>query len=441
MKDTRWEIGRPYVNDPLEMFAFDRTRLYLVTGFWKYTQEGDHYMQNFTFNLPTKIVFGQGTIDQIGIEAAQLGQRAMIVTGKRSASAFGIIEKVTNYLEQEGVGALVFDKIEPNPRTSTIDEAGKLARENECDLIIGLGGGSPMDAAKAIAVAAVETKPIWDFIPHGKTPSNPVKKALPIMAIPTLAATGSEADAGGVFTNWETHEKAVLFSPLLFPKVSIIDPELTVTVPKDYTADGGIDIICHVIEGFFTGDDNTPIQDRFAMGVIKTVIENLPIVLKDPKNIDARANLSWASAVALSGMINSGRGGAYPIHALEHSLSGHYDISHGRGLAVLIPALMEYSYKSRPAKYAMLAIELFDIHRDGQSDEQLAVKGIVAMKDFFASVGRLLNFKDIGIADDSKFEKMADDALRIYGIDGEYLGNPKPLYRDDILAIFKSLAG
>ena len=397
-------------------------------------------MQNFTFYLPTRLIFGKGTINQVGVEAAKLGDRAMIVTGKRSASAFGIVQQVIDHLEQEGIEALVFDKIEPNPRTSTIDEAGKLARENECDFIIGLGGGSPMDAAKAIAVAAVELKPIWDFIPHGKVPSKPVRKALPIMAIPTLAATGSEADAGGVITNWETHEKAVLFSPLLFPKVSIIDPELTVTVPEDYTADGGVDIICHVIEGFFTGDDNTPIQDRFAMAVIKTVIENLPIAIKDPKNINARANLSWASAVALSGMVNAGRGGAFPIHALEHALSGHYDISHGRGLAVLLPALMEYSYKSRPAKYAMLAEELFDIHRDGQTDEAMAVKSIEAMKSFLDSVGRLLKFKDIGINDDSKFDKMAADTLKIYGIDGEYLGNPKPLYKDDILAIFRSLA-
>jgi alcohol dehydrogenase YqhD (iron-dependent ADH family) len=397
-------------------------------------------MQNFTFNLPTKIVFGPGTVDQVGIEAAQLGQRALIVTGKRSAAAFGIIDRITDHLEKEGVAAVVFDQIEPNPRTTTIDQAGKLARENKCDLIIGLGGGSPMDAAKAIAVATLEAKPIWEFIPHGDQRNLPVTQALPVMAIPTLAATGSEADAGGVFTNWETHEKAVLFSPLLFPKVSIVDPELTITVPVEYTADGGIDIICHVIEGLFTGVDNTPIQDRFAMAIIKTVMENLNISLEDPKNIEARANLSWASAVALSGMVNSGRGGAYPIHALEHSLSGHYDISHGRGLAVLLPAIMEYSYKSRPAKYAMLAEELFDIHRDGQSDEELATKGIEAMKSFLASVNRLIAFKDVGIDDDSNFEQMADDALRIYGVDGEYLANAKPLYRDDILAIFKNLA-
>lgn len=396
-------------------------------------------MQNFTFYLPTKIIFGSGAIDQVGIEAAKLGQRALVVTGKKSAAQFGIVDKVITLLESEGVAGMIFDKIEPNPRTTTIDEAGQVARANKCDFIIGLGGGSPMDAAKAIAVAAVEAKPIWDFIPHGNQPIKPIKRALPIMEIPTLAATGSEADAGGVITNWETHEKAVIGSPLLFPKVSIIDPELTITVPEEYTSDGGIDIICHVIEGLFTGADNTPIQDRFAISVMKTVMENLPLVLNDPKNIEARGNLSWASAVALSGMINSGRGGSYPIHALEHSLSGHYDISHGRGLALLMPAIMEYSYKSRPAKYAFMAEELFDIHRDGQTDEALAKKAIAQFKQFLKSVNRLLTMKDVGITDDRKFEKMADDALAIYGTEGKYLENPKRLYKDDILAVFRSL--
>lgn len=396
-------------------------------------------MQEFTFFLPTRIIFGPGTISRVGAEAANLGRRALIVTGKRSAAEFGLIDKVTEFLKREGVEAVVFDRIEPNPRTTTIDQAGELAGKNGCDFVIGLGGGSPMDAAKAIAVAALEARPIWEFIPHGQEMVRPVTRALPIMEVPTLAATGSEADCGGVFTNWETHEKATLFTPILFPRVSIIDPELTVTVPLDYTVDGGVDIICHVIEGLFTGVDNTPVQDRFAIAVIKTVIDNLPAVIKNPGDISARGNLSWASAVALSGMINSGRGGSYPIHALEHALSGHYDISHGRGLALLLPAVMEYTYRSRPAKYAFLAEELFDVHRDGRGDEEMARLGIEKFRDFLRSIGRLLVMKDVGITDDTRFSQMADDTLRIYGVKGEYLPNPKRLYKGDILKIFQSL--
>jgi len=392
-------------------------------------------LQSFTFYLPTKIVFGPGRLETVGTEAKTLGQQALIITGKRSSSEYGIVHRVTDYLEKEGIGAIVFDKIEPNPRTATIDAAAALARENGCDFVIGLGGGSPMDAAKGVAVAAATGKPVWDFVSHGQPVPKPIGKALPIIEIPTLAATGSEANAGAVITNWDTHEKAVLAHPLLFPKVSIIDPELTITVPRDYTVDGGIDIICHVIEGFFTGADKTPIQDRFSLSIVRTVIEYLPRVLKDPGDIDARSQLSWCSSIALSGLINLGRGGAFPLHAMEHALSGHYDISHGRGLALLLPHLMEYSYQSRPEKYALMAREIFDTR--GGDDAELGRAAISGMVKFLDSVDRYLKMADVGIADDTKFEQMAEDTIRIYSGGKDYLDNPMPLYKDDIVRIFK----
>jgi len=394
-------------------------------------------MQNFTFYLPTKIIFGPGEIQKIGIEAKNLGEKAIIITGKRSSSEFGIINRVTDYLEKEGIEAIVFDKIEPNPRTTTIDEAGALARKNNCDFVIGLGGGSPMDAAKGVAVAAAEGQPIWDFIYHGQPVVKKVTRALPIIEIPTLAATGSEADSGAVITNWETHEKTVLGSPLLFPRVSIIDPELTVTVPKDYTIDGGIDIICHVIESFFTGDNDTPVQDRFSLSIVRTVMDYLPDVIEDPQDINARGQLSWCSTLALSGMINSGRGGNFPLHAMEHALSAHYDISHGRGLALLLPRLMEFTYPSRPAKFAFMARELFGIDSERKTELEQARLAIDWMIDFLQSVGRYMKMEDVGIKDDSKFEQMAEDILRLYSMNRQYLNNPKPIYKDDIIKIFR----
>ncbi len=394
-------------------------------------------MQNFTFYLPTKLIFGPGEIAQIGAEAKKLGEKAMIVTGKRSSAAHGIINRVTDLLEKDGVGAVVFDKIEPNPRTATIDEAGALARKNGCDLVIGLGGGSPMDAAKAVALVAAENHPIWDYVNHGQPVVKKPLTALPIIEIPTLAATGSEANSGGVITNWETHEKAVFGSPLLFPKVSIIDPELTVTVPEEYTIDGGIDIICHVMEGFFTGIDDTPIQDRFSLAVVRTVMDCLPVAVKEPDNISARSNLSWASAVALSGIIGPGRRGSYPLHAMQHALSAYYDISHGRGLALLLPYLMEYTYPTRPSKYAFMARELFGIDPEGKSELEQAKLGLEWMIDFLRSVGRFMKMKDVGIADDSNFEKMAEVTIRIYSPNKQYLVNPRPLYKEDIIRIFR----
>jgi alcohol dehydrogenase YqhD (iron-dependent ADH family) len=392
-------------------------------------------MQNFTFYLPTKLIFGPGEISKVGVEAKTMGERALIVTGKRSASATGIINRVTDFLEKEGVSAIVFDKIEPNPRTTTIDEAAMLANDNNCDFIIGLGGGSPMDAAKGIAAAAAEKKPIWEFVNHGQPIPKKVSKALPLMEIPTLAATGSEADPGAVITNWETHEKAILSDPLLFPKVSIIDPELTITVPKEYTIDGGIDIIAHVIESFFTGVENTPIQDRFSLSIIRTVMDYLPKAVAKPDDINARSQLSWCSALALSGMINSGRGGSFPLHAMEHALSAHYDISHGLGLALLLPRLMVYTYQSRPEKYALMTRELYDVEEE-KSDADLAHQAILDTIEFLKSVDRYICMPEIGIKDDFKFEQMADDTLKIYS-GGDYLANPKRLYKEDIIKIFE----
>lgn len=393
-------------------------------------------MHNFTFHLPTKLIFGPGEIEKVGIEAKQHGERALIVTGKRSASEFGIINRVTDYLEREGLSAVVFDRIEPNPRSTTVDEAAGIARENNCDLVIGLGGGSPMDAAKGVAVAAAEDEPVWNFVNHGQPVPRKITKALPIIEIPTLAATGSEADAGGIITNWETHEKAGIFSPLLFPKVSIIDPELTVTVPKDYTIDGGIDIICHVIEGFFTGADDTPVQDRFSLSIVRTVMDYLPIAIEKPNDINARSQLSWCSTVALSGMVNSGRGGPFPLHAMQHALSGHYDISHGLGLALLLPRLMDLTFTSRPSKFTFMAVELFGA--DPETPEmELARSAVRSMIDFLKSVDRYITLPEIGIKDQSRFEQMAEDTIRIYSREGDYLGNPKPLYKKDIIKIFE----
>lgn len=382
------------------------------------------------------MIFGPGELNKIGVEAKAYGKKAMIVTGKGSSSKFNILNRVLEYLKKENVETIVFDKVEPNPRTTTVDTAAQIARDNNCDLIIGLGGGSPMDAAKAIAAGAAENVPIWDMIPHGQTP-RPLTKALPIIEIPTLAATGSEANCGGVFTNWEEHLKTVLFNPVLYPKVSIIDPELTLTVPENYTIDGGIDIITHVIEGFFTGVENTPIQDRFALSIVRTVIDNLPVVIKNPKDINARSQLSWASTLALSGLINLGRGGSFPLHAMEHALSGYYDISHGRGLAILLPRVMEYSYSSRPEKYAIMTKELFGADYKSMDETQLAKSSVESMIDFLKSVKCYLTLTDVGITDDSKFEQMADDTLRIYSADGKSLYNPKPLFKENIIEIFK----
>lgn len=394
-------------------------------------------MLPFDFQLPTKIYFGPGKIGLIAKYIKPWGIKPLIVTGQSSMRRLGIIDKITGLLKKAGIEPVVFEGIEPNPRYTTCDKAAALARREGCDMIIGLGGGSAMDAAKGIAITAKTGCSIWDYVYTGPDkPQRKITEALPIVLIPTVAATGSEADAGGIITNWETKEKTGIWGDVLFPKVSIVDPEMTFSCPPDYTADGGVDIISHVIESYFTGTSEAYLQDRFSESVIRTVIKYLPRAIENGNDLEARTHLSWCSTVALSGLVNSGRGGSYPLHALEHAVSAHYDISHGRGLALLLPALMEFTMTARPEKFAELGENVFGLRLDGEDIETGARAGIEAMRKWLDTIERLLTFRDLGI-DDTKFEAMADDVVRLYMRDKDYLVNPRPIDRAGVLEIFR----
>ena len=394
-------------------------------------------MLPFDFKLPTKIYFGVGRINEIGKLLKPVGKKALIVTGKSSMRKLGVLDKAVELLKKGNIDSVVFEGIEPNPRHTTCDKAAAIARDNGCDFIIGLGGGSTMDAAKGIAITARTGISVWEYVYRGtEFTQRKVEEALPIVCIPTVAATGSEADSGGIISNWETHEKTGIFGPPLFPAVSIVDPELTVTCPVEYTIDGGVDIISHVIESYFTGTSEAYLQDRFSESVIKTIIRFLPRAVKDGADLEARSHLSWCSTVALSGIVNSGRGGGYPLHALEHVVSAHYDISHGRGLALLLPALMDFTEPARPEKYVEMGKNIFGFRYGDEDIRQAARAGIDGMKGWLTSIGRLLTFTELGI-DDSKFETMADDLERLYMRDSGHLLNPRPIDKAGALEIFR----
>ena len=394
-------------------------------------------MLPFDFQLPTKIYFGAGKINNIGKYLKPVGKKALIVTGKSAMRQLGVIDKVSGLLKKSNIDSAIFEGIEPNPRHSTCDKAAAMARDEKCDFIIGLGGGSTMDAAKAIAITTKTGCSVWDYVYSGPDkPQKRITEALPIVCIPTVAATGSEADAGGIISNWETHEKTGIWGDALFPSVSLVDPELTVTCPPDYTIDGGVDIISHVLESYFTGTSEAYIQDRLSEAIIRTVMKYLPRAIRNGADIEARTQLSWCSTLALSGFVNSGRGGSYPLHALEHAVSAYYDISHGQGLALLLPALMEYTKPERPEKFIEMGENIFKLRFDAEEPLEAAQLGIDAMRQWLASIGRLLTFGKLGI-DDSKFEVMADDVIRIYGHGKGFLENPKPIDKAGALTIFE----
>jgi len=351
-----------------------------------------------TFYLPTKIIFGSRSLARLGTEAKRIGRKAILVTGSSSMRKTRVLDRVIPDLQAHGVETLVYDKVGPNPRTSTVDDGARIAREKGIDLVIGLGGGSAMDAAKGVALASSGTEPIWHYIEanveiRGSVPS--------LILVPTVAASGSEANNGAVITNWETHEKSVLGSPYFFAKVSIVDPELTLTLPEKPTAQGGVDIFCHLVECYLTARKPSPLTDGILETTMKLVVESLPQVLTKLDDIEARTRLSWASTIACSQFATLGAGaGTMTLHGIEHPLSGYYDIAQGDGLAALLPAWMRYTLPAAPERFYSLGRNVFS-----EAD------GLVATENWLEKVGMKLRLRNLGV-EPERIQPMADCAVK-----------------------------
>ena len=348
--------------------------------------------------MPTKIIFGSGSLARLGSEAGKIGRRAILVTGTSSMRKAGVLDRATNDLKANGVNTSVFDKVEPNPRASTVDEGGKIARQEKADLIIALGGGSAMDAAKGIALASSGTESIWRHVEAKIEVKGPVPS---LILVPTVAASGSEANNGAVITNWDTHEKRVLNSPYFFAKISIVDPDLTLTLPEKTTAQGGVDIFCHLAECYLTAEQSSPLTDGIMETAMRMVVESLPQVLARPNDIEARTRLSWASTIACSQFATLGGGaGAMTLHGIEHPLSGYYDIAHGDGLAALLPAWMRYTFPVKGERFYRLGEKVFN-----------QVDGILATEQWLERVGMKLRLSALGI-ESERLEELATCAVR-----------------------------
>lgn len=349
-----------------------------------------------TFYLPTRIIFGVGSFKQLGAEAKEFGQKAMLVIGRSSVRRTGVLDSAVEDLKSNGVDTLIFDKVVPNPRASTIDEGAGVVRREGIDLVIGLGGGSAMDTAKGIVLASTGTKPFWDYIGTDIKVSGPV---LPLILIPTTAATGSEANYFAAITNWETREKKACITPYIFPRASIVDPELTLSVPKQETAAGGVDIFCHVVEGYITAQEPSSLTDGIMETVMRMAVAFLPKALTRLDDIEARTQLSWASTLACSLFVTLGGGyGQRTLHFISNPLSGYYDVTHGDCLAALLPAWMRYTLPVKPERFRSLGKNVF-----GEED------GIVATERWLDKVGMKFRLGDLGI-EPELFEEIAAHA-------------------------------
>ena len=385
-------------------------------------------MNDFTFYNPTKLIFGKGQVEQLKELVPQYGKKVLVVYGGGSIKRNGLYDQVMSVLK--GIDSEVFELsgVEPNPRLSTVRRGVEIAKEKDIDFILAVGGGSVIDCTKAIAAGAKYDGDAWDLV----TKKAFAKEALPFGTVLTLAATGSEMNAGSVITNWETNEKYGWGSPVTFPQFSILDPENTFTVPKDHTIYGMVDMMSHVFEQYFNNATNTPLQDRMCESVLKTVIETAPKLIDDLENYELRETILYSGTIALNGMLQMGYNGDWASHNIEHAVSAVYDIPHAGGLAILFPNWMKHNLKVNPSRFAQMAERVFNVDPAGKSEEEVALEGIEKLREFWSSLGAPTRLADYDI-DDSQIDLMADKAM----VNGDF-GNFNKLNKDDVLAILRA---
>ena len=382
-------------------------------------------INDFVFENTTKIYFGKDQLKHLPEEIKKYGTRVMLNYGGGSIKKIGLFDKVKSLLETAGVTVFEFGGIEPNPRHTTVNKGVQYAKENNIEVLLAVGGGSTIDATKAMAAAYYYNGDAWDLVSQ----KAPVTKALPIFTVLTIAATGSEMDCGGVISNMDTNEKLGLVHPLLQPKVSFLNPENTFTVSAYQTACGSADIIAHILDiCYFAKSEKMDMLDMIMESVLKTVVKYGPIAIKEPNNYNARANLMWAASWALNGFLIAGRGQAATCHMIEHELSAFYDITHGHGLAILMPRWLEYILDDSTRD----DIKKFGVNVFGLAANCTAEDAIERFKKFlFEELGLKPTLTDLNI-DKTHFKEMAKHACF-----GEVLHGYKDLTPQDVEKILE----
>ncbi|MBT2679103.1 iron-containing alcohol dehydrogenase [Bacillus sp. ISL-35] len=384
-------------------------------------------MDNFTFYNPTKLIFGKGQLEELKNEVPQYGKKVLLVYGGGSIKRNGLYDSVMDTLKEMGAEVSELSGVEPNPRLSTVQKGVKICKEEGIEFLLAVGGGSVIDCTKAIAAGAKYDGDAWDLV----TKKAFASEALPLGTVLTLAATGSEMNAGSVITNWETNEKYGWGSPVTFPKFSILDPVNTFSVPKNQTIYGIVDMMSHVFEHYFHLTENTEFQDRMCESLLLTVMETAPKLLDDLENYEYRATILYAGTMALNGILNMGYRGDWATHNIEHAVSAVYDIPHGGGLAILFPNWMKHNLKVKPERFKKMAVRVFGVNPEGRTDEEAGLEGIEKLREFWNSIGAPSRLADYDI-DDSKLDLMADKAMA----NGEF-GNFAKMNKDDVVEIYR----
>ncbi len=385
-------------------------------------------MDNFNFYSPTEFVFGKGRENESGEYVKKYGgSKVLIHYGGGSAVRSGLIDRVKKSLLDSDVSFVELSGVQPNPRDTLVYEGIDLCRSEGVDFILAVGGGSVIDSAKAIAAGTIYDGDFWDFY-NGKH----IEKALPIGVVLTIAAAGSEGSGDSVITKEDGMLKRGTGSDALRSKFSILNPELTTTLPAYQTACGATDIMAHVFERYFTNTKEVEVTDRLCEAVLITMVKETPRVIADPDNYEARANIMWAGMVAHNGIVGVGRSQDWNSHGIEHELSALYDCAHGAGLAVIMPSWMEFVYEHDVMRFCQMATRVFGCQMNYENPKVTALEGIARFRSFLHSIGMPINFKELG-ANEEDIPKLVDKL----GIGNGKTGGFVSLSASDIAEIYK----
>lgn len=350
-------------------------------------------MESFNFYSPTEFVFGRNRESECGELVKKYGgTKVLLHFGSSSAERSGLLGKVRESLKKAEVPFVELGGVQPNPKDSKVYEGIELCRREKVDFILSVGGGSCIDSAKAIAIGVLYDGDFWDFY-AGKAS---IQKALPVGTVLTIAAAGSEGSPSSVVTKEEGGLKRGVGSDIIRPKFSVLNPEWTCSLPAYQTACGATDIMAHVFERYFTNTPEVEITDRLCEAVLLTMLKEVPRVIQDPECYEARANIMWAGTVAHNDIVGVGRSQDWNSHGLEHELSGLYDVAHGAGLAVIMPAWMEYVMNHNVMRFAQMACRVFGCNMDFENPENTAKAGIREFRRFLSKIGMPINFEELG---------------------------------------------
>lgn len=390
-------------------------------------------MLNFTFSNSTKIIFGKDVEMQVGAETALWGKKVLLHYGGGHIVRSGLKKRVVASLQEAGVEFVELGGVQPNPRLSLVQEGIALARKEQVDFILAVGGGSVIDSAKAIAIGVPYDGDVWDFY-AGKTRA---KESLPVGVVLTIPAAGSESSTSSVITKEEGWLKRGYGEVIMRPKFAFMNPELTYSLPPYQTACGVADMMAHVMERYFTNEKEVGFTDQLCEATLRSIIQEAPVAIAEPENYGARANIMWAGTIAHNDLLGTGRLGDWASHNIEHELSALYDIAHGAGLAIVFPAWMKYVYRHDIPRFVQFSVEVFGVEQDYHNPERTILEGIRRLEDFFRRIGLPTTLQEADIPAD-RLEEMAAKST---ANDTQTLGTFVPLNKADVLEIYKLCQG